>query len=137
MRENPERTLSIIQVGITFVGALAAAVGSAGAEETMTPWLVAHLGINESLAEILAMLAVVIPLTYVSVVFGELVPKTFAPRRPLFLAFKTGPWLHFISRFINPIISVLEWWGLSLLKRFSKKLLETFTMKRMTEQTHS
>lgn len=109
LRENPERTLSVIQVGITFVGALAAAVGGAGAEESITPWLVAHLKINESLAEILAMLIVVIPLTYVGVVLGELVPKTFALRRPLFLAFKTGPWLGMISRFIDPIVTALEW----------------------------
>ncbi len=39
LRENPERTLSIIQVGITLVGALAAAVGGAGATETLTPYL--------------------------------------------------------------------------------------------------
>ncbi|MBA3957003.1 MAG: HlyC/CorC family transporter [Parachlamydiaceae bacterium] len=108
-RENPERMLSVIQVGITFVGALAAAVGGAGAEETITPWLVAHFGINESFAEILAMLAVVTPLTYVSVVLGELVPKTFALKRPLFLAFKTAPWLNVISRFIDPIVTALEW----------------------------
>jgi len=109
LRENPERTLSVIQVGITFVGALAAAVGGAGAEETITPWFIAHFGLNEPLAEFLAMLTVVIPLTYVSVVFGELVPKTIALKRPLFLAFKTGPWLHLISRLIGPVVTVLEW----------------------------
>lgn len=109
LHENPERTLSIIQVGITFVGALAAAVGGAGAEETITPWLITHYGLNRALAETLAMLAIVTPLTYVSVVLGELVPKTFALRRPLFLAFKTAPWLSLISRFISPIVGFLEW----------------------------
>lgn len=108
LRENPERTLSVIQVGITFVGVLAAAIGGAGSEEIITPWLVSW-GMNKSFAEILAMLIVVIPLTYVNVVFGELVPKTFALKRPLFLAFKTGPWLHLISRFIDPLVTVLEW----------------------------
>lgn len=109
LRENPERTLSVIQVGITFVGALAAAVGGAGAEESITPWLVAQFGLREGFAEVIAMLAVVIPLTYISVVIGELVPKTIALRRPLFLAFKTGPWLHLISRTIDPVVSLLEW----------------------------
>ena len=129
LRENPERTLSVIQIGITFVGALAAAVGGAGAEETITPWLVAHFGINESFAEILAMLAVVIPLTYVSVVLGELVPKTFALRRPLFLAFKTGPWLHLISRFIDPIVTVLEW--------STKKIVNLFPAEHMVHEESS
>jgi putative hemolysin len=126
LRENPERTLSVIQVGITFVGALAAAVGGAGAEETITPWLVTNLGVNESLAEILAMLTIVIPLTYVSVVLGELVPKTFALRRPLFLAFKTGPWLHLMSRFINPIVSFLEW--------STKKIVDLFPKEHMVHE---
>jgi putative hemolysin len=126
LRENPERTLSVIQVGITFVGALAAAIGGAGAEETLTPWLVINFEINESFAEIVAMLAVVIPLTYISVVFGELVPKTFALRRPLFLAFKTGPWLHFISRFIDPVVTVLEW--------STKKIVNLFPPEHMEHE---
>ncbi len=37
LRENPERTLSVVQVGITLVGALAGAVGGAGAEELLSP----------------------------------------------------------------------------------------------------
>jgi putative hemolysin len=127
LRENPERTLSVIQVGITFVGALAAAIGGAGAEETITPWLAVHFGIGESIAEILAMLIVVIPLTYVSVVLGELVPKTFALRRPLFLAFKTGPWLQLISRFIDPIVNLLEW--------STKKIVNLFPAEHMVEES--
>lgn len=126
LRENPERTLSVIQVGITFVGALAAAVGGAGAEETLTPWLVKHFELNESFAEILSMLAVVIPLTYISVVLGELVPKTFALRRPLFLAFKTGPWLRWISRFIDPIVTLLEW--------STKKIVNLFPAEHMVHE---
>lgn len=108
LRENPERTLSVIQVGITFVGALAAAVGGAGAEEKIAPWLVEHFKINQTLAVISAMLIVVLPLTYISVVLGELVPKTFALRRPLYLASLSAPWLYLISRFINPIVTILE-----------------------------
>lgn len=126
LRENPERTLSVIQVGITFVGALAAAVGGAGAEETISPWLVAFFEINESFAEIIAMLVVVTILTYVSVVLGELVPKTFALRRPLFLAFKTSPWLHLISRFIDPIVNVLEW--------STKKIVNLFPAEHMIHE---
>jgi putative hemolysin len=39
LRENPERTLSVMQVGITLVGALAGAVGGTGAEELLSPML--------------------------------------------------------------------------------------------------
>lgn len=121
LRENPERTLSVIQIGITFVGVLAAAVGGAGAEEVMVPWIVSLLGISEALAEIFSILIVVVPLTYVSVVIGELVPKTFALRRPLFLASKAAPWLHSVGRALNPIVTSFEWSTKKIVNLFPKK----------------
>ncbi len=105
LRENPERTLSIIQIGITFVGAFAAAIGGAGAEENISPLLSQHFGIGDTLAEVLAIFLIVIPLTYASVVLGELVPKTLALRRSMSIAFLTVPWLNLTSRFIDPIVS--------------------------------
>jgi putative hemolysin len=129
LRENPERTLSVIQVGITFVGALAAAIGGAGAEERFEPWIQAYFGIDKRFAEILAMLAVVIPLTYVSVVFGELVPKTIALRRPLFLAIKTAPFLYGVSCLIDPIVTLLE--------RSTKKMIGLLPKERVQQEFSS
>lgn len=130
LRENPERTLSVVQVGITFVGALAAAIGGAGAEESITPLLIAHFDMPETLAEIVSMLIIVLPLTYVSVVFGELVPKTLALRRPLTLASKSAPWLHLTSRILDPLVTVFEW--------STKKIVQLFPTKHTTheELTH-
>jgi putative hemolysin len=108
LRENPERTLSIIQIGITFVGAFAAAIGGAGAEESISPWLSQNLRISDTFAEILAILLVVVPLTYASVVLGELVPKSLALRRPTFIAFLAAPWLIFTNRLLNPIVTIFE-----------------------------
>ncbi len=39
MKENMEASLAVVQLGITLVGAIAAATGGAGAEETLAPWL--------------------------------------------------------------------------------------------------
>jgi CBS domain containing-hemolysin-like protein len=47
LRERPERTLAVMQIGITLVAALAGAVGGAGAEEQLSP-LFEKLGVNES-----------------------------------------------------------------------------------------
>ena len=130
LRENPERTLSIIQVGITFVGAFAAAIGGAGAEEMISPWLISTFRLNEFVAELLSLSIVVIPLTYISVVIGELVPKTLALRRPLFIASKAAPWLQKFSVLISPIISLFEW--------STKKILNSFPGKALVseELTH-
>lgn len=108
MRENPERALSVIQIGISLVGAVSAAVSGAGAEETLSPFFENYFGVSEEWAEAFAIASVVLPLTYVSVVLGELVPKSIAlkyPNRVLnFGAFvlKLG-----ISLF-GPIVSLLE-----------------------------
>lgn len=108
LRASPERTLSIIQVGITLVGALAAAVGGAGAAETVEPYLMEIFGIKEIYAETLAVGIVVIPLTYFSVVLGELVPKSIALRysRRIVIA-GAGP-LLMSDRLLWPVVSLLE-----------------------------
>ncbi|MBS0629912.1 MAG: HlyC/CorC family transporter [Verrucomicrobia bacterium] len=121
MRERPERTLSVIQIGITFVGALAAAVGGAGAEEKILPWFISKFGVSGTLAQVLSIAVVVVPLTYISVLVGELVPKTVALRRPLFLALRSAPWLYAISQMLDPIVSAFEWSTKKIVDLFPKK----------------
>jgi putative hemolysin len=108
LRENPERTLSIIQVGITFVGVIAAAVTGAGAGNWLCPYLKAWFSIGEKSSELLAIFLISLPFTYLSVVFGELVPKTLALRRPLFTSLLTAPYLQLCSKFISPVIAAFE-----------------------------
>jgi len=121
LRETPERTLSIIQVGITFVGTFAAAIGGAGAEEMIAPWITQNYSLNDYIAELISLIIVVVPITYVSVVIGELVPKTLALRRPLWIATSAAPWLEKISILISPVITLFE---LS-----TKKILNLFPQK--------
>lgn len=109
IREHPERFLSTIQIGITFFGAFAAAIGGAGAQEGISPILLKYLPIDPRIAELISALIVVIPFTYFSVVIGELVPKTLALRTPFKIATETAPRLHKISKAIFPIVRLLEW----------------------------
>ncbi len=76
LRENPERTLSVMQIGISLVGALAAAVGGAEAHQTIAPYFQMRFDLSDTTARVLSLLTVVVPITILSVVFGELVPKT-------------------------------------------------------------
>ncbi|HRK06551.1 MAG TPA: hemolysin family protein [Pseudobdellovibrionaceae bacterium] len=108
LRENPERALSVIQIGITFVGAVSAAVGGAGAQESLAPYFQSQWFLSEDLAEILAITLVVIPLTYASVVLGELVPKTIALRYPA-KVLRIGTYILIIgARSLRPAVAVLE-----------------------------
>lgn len=78
LRRNPERFLATVQVGITLVSAIAGAYGGATLAHQMEPWL-RDFGCGE-LAPELAFGVVVALVTYLSVVFGELVPKSLALR---------------------------------------------------------
>lgn len=108
LKENPERTLSVIQIGITLVGAIAAAVGGAGAEESFSPFLMSHLPISESTSEALAIAIVVLPISYLSVVVGELVPKTIAMKNPLAIAILSAQALYIGEKILSPAVTVLE-----------------------------
>ncbi len=121
LRENPERTLSIIQVGITLVGAIAAVVGGAGASESIEPYFIQNLGFSESVAEAISVILVVLPITFLSVVIGELVPKTLALRNPKKIVLAGARWLLIFDKALSPIIGVLEWSTHLLIKIFFKR----------------
>jgi putative hemolysin len=118
LREHPERTLSIIQIGITMVGAVAAAVGGAGAGDTLEPFFVQKFALTERYAEALALVLVVLPITYLSVVVGELVPKTLALRNPTRIVLAGAPALFVADRVFFPVITALEWSTQKILKIF-------------------
>jgi putative hemolysin len=121
LRENPERTLSVLQVGITVVGIISAAVGGAGAEESFSPFFERAFGVTENLAEAIAIIVVVLPLTYLNVVIGELVPKTLALRNPLKIAIMGAKTLTIADRILNPFVNVLEWSTKKILKIFFRR----------------
>ncbi|MFZ4405569.1 MAG: CNNM domain-containing protein, partial [Pseudobdellovibrionaceae bacterium] len=116
LREHPERTLSAIQVGITLVSAIAAAVGGVGAAETLEPYFMQKFSMSERVAEVLSVALVVIPITYLSVVIGELVPKTLALRNPTKIVLAGASALFVADRVLSPIISLLEWSTKKILK---------------------
>ncbi len=122
LRENPERTLSVLQIGITLVGVISAAVGGAGAEETLSPWLQARLQVTEPIAEIISILLVVVPITFLSVILGELVPKTVALKRPLSIALFSSRWLSLADAVLAPIVGIMEWMTKQILRIFFRRL---------------
>ncbi len=122
LKANPERVLSVLQIGITLVGAISAAVGGAGAEEVLSPFYEARLGVNEDVAEGLAILSVVVPIAFLSVVIGELVPKTLALKFPMRFAKFGGTFLHFLDKVFAPFVFLLEFSTKIIISLFIKKL---------------
>ena len=108
LRSNPERTLSVLQIGITLVGAISAAIGGIGADENLSPWFHEHYGISEQAADVVAIVVAVVPITFASVVLGELVPKTLAIHNPMRIALWSAPLLVLGDSVLSPLVSVLE-----------------------------
>ncbi|MCM2324548.1 MAG: hemolysin family protein [Oligoflexia bacterium] len=108
LRDRPERTLAVLQIGISLVGILAAAVGGAGATQTLQPYLMKQWKIGKGLAELLSLGFVALPLTYLSVVAGELVPKSLALRDPVKIALAGARWLRQADRILTPAVLALE-----------------------------
>jgi putative hemolysin len=77
MTEQPGRLLATIQLGITFIGFLAAAFAGASIAGQLAEWL-RDIGPLATSADVLALLIVTLAVSLVTIVFGELVPKTLA-----------------------------------------------------------
>jgi putative hemolysin len=108
LRNDPERTLSIIQIGISLVGAVSAAVSGAGASKDLAPYFESYFGWEHDTAAAVSIGLVVLPLTYLSVVIGELVPKSMALRHPLRIVVLGARTLFIADKFLSPLVTLLE-----------------------------
>ena len=93
MKENMEASLAVVQLGITLVGAIAAAVGGAGAEDNLAPGFKRRLVSNADGGS-LAIAGVVLPLTVLTIIFGELIPKVFAIRNAEWVCLRLSPFMR-------------------------------------------
>ena len=77
--EEPEKFLSTIQIGITLIGIVSGAFGGVAIADDVAP-LFAMIPGAEPYAKNLAMITTVAVITYLSLIVGELVPKSIAIR---------------------------------------------------------
>src|SRR6187397_2085388 len=81
LAEDPGRFLSTVQIGITLVGVLSGAFSGATLGARLSEWLGTH-GFSPSVSDTLGVGLVVVAITYLSLILGELVPKQVALRDP-------------------------------------------------------
>ncbi len=117
--ENPERFLSTVQVGITLVGVLAGAYGGASLAPYVSP-LFESIPVLAPYADRIAFVLVVILITYVSLVIGELVPKGLALRFPETIATSMARPMDLVSTVARPLVSFLELSTRLVLRLFGK-----------------
>lgn len=108
MKENMEASLAVVQLGITLVGAIAAATGGAGVDETISPILVQRFGLSPRLSNVLALALFVVPLSAITIMAGELIPKVFALKNKEWVCLKLSPGMHILSKVVYPAVWILE-----------------------------
>ncbi|HZB69738.1 MAG TPA: hemolysin family protein [Sphingomicrobium sp.] len=104
---EPGRFLSTVQMGITLVGILAGAYSGATLGEPVAQRLVL-LGLEPETASTVGFTAVIVVVTYASLVIGEIVPKQFALRSPEPIAAIMSRPLDWLSKITAPFVWLLD-----------------------------
>jgi putative hemolysin len=115
LAEEPGKFLSSVQIGITLVGILSGAFSGATLGLRLTDWL-KSVGLAGSLADVLGVGLIVVLITYISLIIGELVPKQIALRDAEGVAARVAPGMKLIAAIGSPIIWVLDISGKAVLK---------------------
>ena len=103
----PGKFLSTVQVGITFVGVLASALGGARISDRLAEFF-KKIPALENYADILALVIIVGVITYLSVIIGELVPKRIALNNPERIASTLAPPMFGLAKFFSPLVNLLN-----------------------------
>ncbi|HBO34621.1 MAG TPA: hypothetical protein DD636_07810 [Anaerolineaceae bacterium] len=106
--ENPNKFLSTVQIGISLISVLSGAFGGANIALTLSDWLVTR-GMGVGTASAIALIVVVLAITFFSIVIGELIPKRIAMNDPEGIARGLSGIMLMISNLSKPLIELLDW----------------------------
>ena len=105
--EEPEKFLSTIQIGITLIGIVSGAYGGATIADDVEPLFALIPGVA-AYAKTLAMITVVAIITYLSLIIGELVPKSIALNNPERWATMLSPFMIVLTKISYPFVCLLS-----------------------------
>jgi putative hemolysin len=103
---EPTRFLSTVQIGITAIGILNGIAGEAAFAEPLAQWLMGH-GLAAETSSGLATAFVVITITYLTIVLGELVPKRIGQSKAESIARLMAPPIALLALLSKPFVSLL------------------------------
>lgn len=106
--EEPDKFLSAIQIGITLIGIVAGAFGGYAMAEDLEPYIKKIYYLQEYSAEI-AFTLIVAFITYLSLVIGELAPKSIAINYPEKITIIMAPAMFLIRKIFTPIVVILSY----------------------------
>lgn len=107
LAENPDDFLSTIQIGITLITILAGVFGEASVSHQIEPWL-RELPLIGAYSQVVSQALVVIMITYLTLVLGELLPKQVGLAYAERVAMRVAAPMRFFARIASPLVSLLS-----------------------------
>lgn len=107
LAENPDNFLSTVQIGITLIGILTGIFSGATIAQALSGMFSA-MGISGTLAHTLAQAAIVIIVTYLTLVFGELLPKRIGMSKAERIASVMSRPMMCLARIMTPFVWLLS-----------------------------
>jgi putative hemolysin len=130
LMDEPTQFLSTVQVGITSIGVINGIIGEAAFSDDLALWLGAW-GMPQRAAAITATAIVVAVITYVTIIFGELVPKRIGQLYPESVSRFAARPMRWLSRAAGPFVKLLSGSTQAVLKLLA---IDTTTPRGMTEE---
>jgi putative hemolysin len=130
LMEHPTQFLSTVQVGITATGVLNGIVGEAAFSGTVAAWL-QGFGIAPGIAGITATALVVAAITFITIIFGELVPKRIGQLYPESVARIAARPMDWLARAAAPFVKLLSATTHAILKLLR---IDNSQVRGMTEE---
>ncbi len=107
LHENPTKFLSTVQIGITSIGVLNGILGDAAFSAPFAGWLQRSFAIHDRAADITATAMVVVVITFLTIIFGELVPKRVGQMYPESVARRVAQPMEWLSLIARPFVKLL------------------------------
>ncbi len=107
LQDDPNKYLSTVQIGITSIGVLNGIVGEAAFSAPLAQLLQSYFVIPDAAASITATAIVVVLITFMTIIFGELVPKRVGQMYPESVARLVAVPMRWLSQLTKPFVKLL------------------------------
>ena len=118
LHDNPTKFLSTVQIGITSIGILNGIVGEAAFAVPLATWLQHVLDVSEGAAALTATGLVVVIITVLTIIFGELVPKRIGQLYPETVSRMVATPMQWLSTATRPLVALLTVSTVAVLRLF-------------------
>ena len=109
LHDDPTKFLSVVQIGITSISVLNGIVGDAAFSAPFARWLHDTFPLGDRAAEITSTAMVVVSITFLTIIFGELVPKRIGLMYPETVARIVARPMEWLSLLTRPFVRLLSW----------------------------